>query len=80
MTPADRLHELLAARALGDLTGEEQAELGALLSRSPDEDTEVYERTVAVLQLALLGEPEPMPASLRVRLGARAREFVRAAG
>jgi len=80
MTFADRLHELLAARALGDLTDEEQAELGTLLSRSPDEGTEVYERTVAVLQRALLGEPEPMPASLRARLRAEAREFVRAAG
>jgi hypothetical protein len=78
--PADRLHELLAARALGDLTGTEQRDLDVLLERSPGEDSDVYERTVAVLQVALLGELDPMPAGLRARLDDGARAFVRAAG
>jgi hypothetical protein len=73
--PADRLHELLAARALGDLTGEEQVELDGLLARAPDEDTEIYERTLTALQIALLGQPEPMPESLRERLAMGARDF-----
>ena len=78
--PADRLHELLAARALGDLNQDEQSELDVILQRSPEEDTDVYERTVAALQIALLGELEPMPTSLRMRLDDGARAFVRAAG
>jgi hypothetical protein len=81
---SDRLRELLAGEAAGDLAGEERAELQALVeSREPGSRDELM--TVAGLaQLAFLkADPQavtPMSAELEARLLAQASVWTAARG
>jgi len=73
--PHDQRDELLAGRALGDLTPEETREVDRLLLTSGEDDG--YDLLAAELDLALLTEaPEAPPAALLQRLHAAADEFV----
>jgi hypothetical protein len=62
---ADRLDELLVARATQALTAAETKELERLLAARPDVDAESYERAAAAVCLAALRAPSEMPGSLR---------------
>lgn len=57
----DRRSELLAGRALGDLSDAELAELDALLAATPNDDAASFELASAALELARLRSIEPMP-------------------
>lgn len=72
-----RLEELLLDRAAFGLEGAEARELEGLLAAFPDVDAEAWERTAAVLHLALLppAPDEPGPA-LRACLERQAAAFV----
>jgi hypothetical protein len=73
---ADRLDELLVARATEGLDADEQRELAALLAAHPDVDAESYERVAAAVHLAVLGaEAEAMPRALRERLESSAARY-----
>jgi len=75
LAPSDqqRLHELLADRAVQGLEPEEQAELNALLAQAPELDDDSFERTAAAIDLSLSGsEFEPLPVHLSDRIAADA--------
>lgn len=78
----DRLMELLAGRALGDLTADESAELDRLLAATPTGRAGIdeFERAVGATTHALLaaGGLEPMPADVKARVGARLQAHVAA--
>ena len=74
ISAADRLSELLAARALEDLAGAERAELEELAARFPGADLDAFERVAASLAVAGL-RVEPMPEELRARVEADARAW-----
>lgn len=64
----NRLEELLAGRALGDLTDDESAELSNLLRASPDLDTDEFDRVAAALAAGhQLDEPLPDALSQKIR-------------
>ena len=66
--PVNRHTELLAGRALGDLTPEEERELALLgkqLGISPDAELELLAATLALEPV--LQSREPMPAGLAAR-------------
>ncbi|MCB9844953.1 MAG: anti-sigma factor [Phycisphaeraceae bacterium] len=65
--PRDRIMELLADRATGDLTQTEVRELDELLAQMPEFDTEELEMAAAAALVALAGPKEPMPGALRTR-------------
>jgi hypothetical protein len=69
MTPdRDRLFELLTDRALVGLGQREQIELAELLVKAQDVDIAAFDKAVAAITLASLGNVEPMPAGLAERL------------
>ena len=57
----ERLHDLLADRALVGLSPEEEMELVQLLAQYPGTDIDALERAAAATLLASLGQLEPMP-------------------
>lgn len=78
--PDDRLMELLAGRALGDLTSAEAGELERLLAATPaaSADLDDFERAVGATTHALLAARglQPMPADVKARVGARLQAHV----
>ncbi len=68
----ERIAELLADRAVEGLDADEQDELDRLAGQYPDYDEEALDRVAAALALNGL-RVEPMPASLRERIEAEAR-------
>lgn len=72
----ERLEELLADRAMIGLTVLEEDELARLLAETAPEVEQEYELAAAALDRALAPRPEPLPAALRARLVAAARERV----
>lgn len=78
--PEDRLMELLAGRALGDLTPDEASELERLLAATPaaSADLDDFERAIGATTHALLAARglEPMPADVKARVGARLQAHV----
>lgn len=71
----ERLHELLAARAVEGLAEQEQQELDQLKTHYPQLDADALERVAAALALTGL-EREPMPAALRARVEADASAWL----
>ncbi|MBL8745295.1 MAG: anti-sigma factor [Phycisphaerae bacterium] len=75
----ERLLDLLADRAMQGLAAPEEAELQGLLREIPGAlaEAEALERAAAAADAALSGTDafEPMPASLRAKLGAQARDW-----
>jgi Anti-sigma-K factor rskA len=67
----DRLHELLADRALVGLDANETAELDALLKEFPNEDADAFDRAAAATMLVHMGKIEPMPQLLVARIEAQ---------
>lgn len=63
----NRAAELLAGRTLGDLTPEESAELGDLLSNQPHYETDDFDRVAAALVSGSLRR-EPLPSHLKQRI------------
>lgn len=73
----DRLSELLADRALGELSVEDSAELERLLSLDPAADAETFDRLASVVQMqSLENQSESMPDSLRLKLQADAARVI----
>lgn len=72
----ERLHDLLATRAVEGLDAEEQRELAEFETRYPGLDAEALDRAAAAVALAGL-RVEPLPASLRGRLEADAETWLR---
>lgn len=70
-----RLAELLAQRAIDGLTGSETTELDRLLAKYPGADEHVLDNTASALLLASTLQPEPLPASLMLRLEKHAECF-----
>jgi len=64
-----RLDELLAGRALGDLSDEEVAELDALLEQSPGADAESFERALAAVDLIAIEKLDELPQGLAAKIG-----------
>jgi hypothetical protein len=77
---ADRLDELLVARATQALSAAEARELERLLAARPDVDAEGYERAAAAVCLATLRAPSAMPDSLRRGLERAAESFAAQSG
>lgn len=67
----DRLHELLADRALVGLDANETAELAVLLNEFPNEDADAFDRAAAATMLVHMGKIEPMPQLLVARIEAQ---------
>lgn len=67
----DRLHELLADRALVGLDANETAELAVLLREFPNEDADAFDRAAAATLLVHMGKIEPMPQVLMARIEAQ---------
>jgi anti-sigma-K factor RskA len=69
---SDRLCELLADRALGAVTADEELELEALLAAGQRVDGLPFEMTAAVLELSMLRATDmtPMPSTVLVRIEA----------
>ncbi len=64
-----RLWELMADRASGDLGSEELAELHRLLIQFGDVDSEEVDRLAAMIDVSLQpGHPQPLPQALRARI------------
>lgn len=78
--PDDRLMELLAGRALGDLTQDEASELERLVAATPaaSADLDDFERAIGATTHALLAARglQPMPADVKARVGARLQAHV----
>ncbi len=72
----DRLLELLADRALFELSSEQQAELDSLLANSPEFDTEELDRVAATAFLATLTEQNELPAALATKIASDGRAMV----
>lgn len=72
----ERLHDLLATRAVEGLGAEEQRELAEFERRYPGLDDEALDRAAAAVALAGL-RVEPLPAALRGRLEADAESWLR---
>lgn len=64
----ERLHDLLADRALVGLSRQEEMELVELLAQFPDTDIDALERAAAATLLASLGQLEPMPEHVAAKL------------
>jgi hypothetical protein len=64
----ERLHDLLADRALVGLSPEEEMELVQLLAQYPGTDIDALERAAAAALLASVGPLEPMPQHLATKL------------
>ena len=65
----DRLSDLLADRALGELAIADSEELDRLLSDSDSGDYEAFDRIAASLELGLMTQPlEPLPSGLRQKV------------
>lgn len=78
---AQRLHDLLAARATQRLSPRESRELHRLLAAHPEADELAFERAAAAAELVFLGgEAEPMPGYVREALKARAAAWLRGRG
>jgi len=72
-----RLLDLAADRALGELSPEEERELDLLLAEHGDDALLELELAAAEVELAHLGgHVEPLPAGLRARLVSQGRELV----
>jgi hypothetical protein len=72
----DRLLELLADRALFELSSEQQVELDTLLANSPDVDTEELDRVAATAYLATVTEQHELPAALATKIASDGRAMV----
>ncbi|MEM6793923.1 MAG: hypothetical protein AAF725_08055, partial [Acidobacteriota bacterium] len=75
MSATERATELLVDRATQGLESNQQQELEELLPHAQDLDPESFELAAAAIELAMLRVEEPLPASLRTRLSAQARDF-----
>jgi hypothetical protein len=64
----ERLHDLLADRALVGLSPAEEMELVQLLAQFPDTDIDALERAAAATLLATMGPLEPMPDHVAAKL------------
>lgn len=73
----ERLRELLAARALDDLSAEEERELDGLLASHESVDADEFDRVAAAVLLSLHPDPhEKMPQHLRERIAADAKRHL----
>lgn len=63
-----RLEELLAVQAIQKLTPKERTELEALLTAFPEYERDMFELAAAAVHLALIGEPDELPAGLEEKL------------
>ena len=73
MSGPRRIDELLAERATQGLGRSDAGELESLLESSPRADVDGFDLAAAALNLAMIPEVEPMPASVRARVLDRAR-------
>jgi anti-sigma-K factor RskA len=73
-SPFERLHELMADRAIGGLTDAESAELLRLLNDFPDESDDAYDLTAAAVAIGGISPDAPLPARLRDSVLATAEE------
>jgi hypothetical protein len=64
-SPFERLHELLADRAVGTLTDAESTELLRLLNDFPDEADDAYDLAAAAVAIGGVSPDAPLPARLR---------------
>lgn len=71
----ERLADLLGQQATEGLSDADRRELAELLTAYPEADPQALEVTAAALFLAGDWKEEPMPDSLRIRLGSAAAEF-----
>jgi anti-sigma-K factor RskA len=76
--PRERLLDLLAAEATQGLSPAEARELAELLAHHPGEDADSLARAAAAADLALAGDPAPLPPALAAKLERRAAEFLAA--
>jgi hypothetical protein len=77
---AQRLDDLLLARATQGLDAAEAQELARLLAAEPDADDGSYERAAAAVCLGVLGGRGALPGTLRARLEQSAAALVQSAG
>ena len=68
--------ELIAGRALGDLTSEEIAKLEELDSESFKEELDELEATLAAVQIALLRDSSEIPTYLQAKIQTTAKDYV----
>lgn len=73
-SPFERLHELMADRAVGGLPDSESAELLRLLNDFPDESDDAYDLTAAAVAIGGISPDAPLPARLRDTVLAAADE------
>lgn len=73
-SPFERLHELMADRAVGGLVDTESAELLRLLNDFPDEPDDAYDLTAAAVAIGGISPDLPLPARLRDTVLAAADE------
>jgi hypothetical protein len=76
--PRERLLDLLTAEATQGLSPAEARELAELLAQFPGEDADSLARAAAAADLAMAGEPAPLPPALAAKLERRAAEFLAA--
>jgi hypothetical protein len=72
-SPLDRLDDLLLTRAIEGLSDTEQRELDQLLEQAPEFDAGRYERSAALVSLAVHGSGASLPPRLQASLESRAR-------
>lgn len=74
-SPFERLHELLADRAVSQLTETESAELQRLLNDFPDEPDDAYDLAAAAVAIGGVSPDTPLSARLREKIGASATDY-----
>lgn len=76
-SPSERLRELLAGRALGDLSRDEEHELQSLLAAHSTVDADEFDRVAAALLLTMQpASREELPRHLSERIAAEARRHL----
>lgn len=73
-SPFERLHELMADRAVGELADAESAELLRLLNDFPEEPDDAYDLTAAAVAIGGISPDAPLPARLRETILATSEE------
>ena len=76
-TVATEARNLLVDRVTEGLDPRLEAELEGLLPACPDLDPESFELAAAAIELACITVEEPLPETLRERLGRQAADFYR---
>ncbi|HMN94899.1 MAG TPA: hypothetical protein PKC43_00825 [Phycisphaerales bacterium] len=76
----DRALELLAGRALSDLSDDESIELEALLLGQPELDDDAFELAASTLLVVQAEQPQSMPRSLRQRVEASSARWLASHG